>query len=1240
MESSKLRHGADTDPVVSEEDSPLLWENDPSLFRLKTLDCLPADTDCQTETNDGPEGQEPIHSADTESILRNNISVSDVTDISTIQTLRRYSGGSTCFSKCAASSFTVSVESCGEILLKDQDSGGLRSQKSPPDDFEAERHDQHKRRPLRIEQPIFFLWIGFFVFVMIGLEILRYFSAKNNGIATVPHDYYYLWRFGPSFFLGIMAAFWGQEEYRIKQMTPWMELKNGESKLGKSLELNYITTSTIEAFSASFRMKHFSVTCAITVSLLFRVLAIVSTGLLSLDYPHIVRDSTIVLLDRFDLNKSNGIPSTRAVSRYWAIHHFNTPYTAGTTSKFATQSFAPGNEASDSTVSFPADTFAATLKDCGPVHWQYSGSYKSPANCSLPFYGASLDLKTVNVDTSYCHLKDIQFGVVCEEPESEEGVFTVQCHQKEATENKAHLLIFRTIMPPGQTTNQWNLTGILCKPEYYYTQRWISSNRDTSGVHQATEELSFDDLDRIPKELADKITTEMFILEEQNYSDTLTELANMTATEDIFKNMNDISLLTDVFIRTFQDFAPQWVKATRTFPQNITVHGSISEKAPRLYAQNLSVNLMEALLAVMIISVITISSFPKLLPTERPATLALHALKMSLGHVLEEGIPPGGPNRSPVWQPAATRSPFRTASLIIPPLLITAIETLLQCSTRANGIAYVSPESYMKYIWVFAPSITMAIVGLLFYLLSNGAKQIDQFQDLYYNQPGFDATLRDPLGTQTIPLIVKSSKNKRLSLAIILVASLAASLLTTITSGLYDAVPLSVNQDVPLELQDWYQNLQDVPAYQLPRTDRGISVTDLIAFENISYPQWTHEEFAFPKFTVSDRHGTRNPSSGLQLRAQIPAVRAQMNCTLDSFLASLDTRQHKTDDLNMTLAYLPVTCGLGNEFLGGEWNRLGFDDNTMDDSNPNRFFATSASTSYGPFGKTIFAVGRLTKSRIEDTSVICCQPYNEILFVDVTLAVPEYVVDASEPPRPHEESSKYLCPYGGSFFTFIDLPMSEYFGDSINGTTDFDGFFGKLIYGRDGTPFDEIFGLKNGPPLVERMNRQFQILAAQLNHEHFAPLEANYTKLPEYPFLTNLSGNMTSSRFRLQQSPISSRILEGLLAFMVVCAGISFLLGGGTKVLREDPGSIGAKMRLFVGSEMIKRFPEGAGDWDEKDLLKSGIFEGAVFRLGWWVGGEYVGGEGSRGEGEGEEDGSEGLKRGRFGIDVVDKKLE
>jgi len=66
---------------------------------------------------------------------------------------------------------------------------------------------------------------------------------------------------------------------------------------------------------------------------------------------------------------------------------------------------------------------------------------------------------------------------------------------------------------------------------------------------------------------------------------------------------------------------------------------------------------------------------------------------------------------------------------------------------------------------------------------------------------------------------------------------------------------------------------------------------------------------------------------------------------------------------------------------------------------------------------------------------------------------------------------------------------------------------------------------------------------------------------------------------RLALNDVSTLILEGALAFVVICliaiCVVSTWPIGNIRVLRGDPGSIMANLRLFRGSRMVRVISEG-----------------------------------------------------------------
>lgn len=127
--------------------------------------------------------------------------------------------------------------------------------------------------------------------------------------------------------------------------------------------------------------------------------------------------------------------------------------------------------------------------------------------------------------------------------------------------------------------------------------------------------------------------------------------------------------------------------------------------------------------------------------------------------------------------------------------------------------------------------------------------------------------------------------------------------------------------------------------------------------------------------------------------------------------------------------------------------------------------------------------------------------------------------------------------------------------------------------------------------------------------------DAEAISAPQYPgFLRGLS------HLRLQQQATSKLILQIFLAIMLACGLFVYSQGNLKHVIPMCPWSIVGTMMLLAGSGMLDRkvIPPGAEFMSDKQLAK--VFEGYMFRLGWW---DNAGAE---------VDSS--VARRRFGIDV------
>ena len=93
--------------------------------------------------------------------------------------------------------------------------------------------------------------------------------------------------------------------------------------------------------------------------------------------------------------------------------------------------------------------------------------------------------------------------------------------------------------------------------------------------------------------------------------------------------------------------------------------------------------------------------------------------------------------------------------------------------------------------------------------------------------------------------------------------------------------------------------------------------------------------------------------------------------------------------------------------------------------------------------------------------------------------------------------------------------------------------------------------------------------------------------------------------YRLHQSVVATRILDGLLVAIALCIAVSFGLMDSRKVLPKNLASIAAAASLIAAdSQMLSKeeLPADAQWYDDDEVRTNRIWDGSFFRLGWWDG--------------------------------------
>jgi hypothetical protein len=211
--------------------------------------------------------------------------------------------------------------------------------------------------------------------------------------------------------------------------------------------------------------------------------------------------------------------------------------------------------------------------------------------------------------------------------------------------------------------------------------------------------------------------------------------------------------------------------------------------------------------------------------------------------------------------------------------------------------------------------------------------------------------------------------------------------------------------------------------------------------------------------------------------------------------------------------------------------------------------------------------------------------------------LPSYTISPTHPPAAVENSALF---FSNDYFMLDRIPSLDNYGEGT-----LYGFFQTLMYSKDGIPGDEL--LANSTRLIEAVEHQYRVYAAQVNNLAYrSPFSSSSSKTESPTIDATLVG---LSHFRLVQSNISTRILQALLSVLFMCAVFIYAIlwrstNGTRRILPHNPASIATMAALLVGSEMLTteklKIPPGTEFMSNKEMEKSGVFDGWLFSLGWW----------------------------------------
>ncbi|KAI1193575.1 hypothetical protein F5X97DRAFT_328412 [Nemania serpens] len=121
-----------------------------------------------------------------------------------------------------------------------------------------------------------------FLVLAVSCEVLLYYSNKSYGLATSYQGLHYLWTYGPTAILTLLASFWARVECQTKISAPWCRMLKGEATSRQSVLLDYMSQFQPFAIYTAIKNKDYPVAASTLVSLLLRLTIVISTSFIVL----------------------------------------------------------------------------------------------------------------------------------------------------------------------------------------------------------------------------------------------------------------------------------------------------------------------------------------------------------------------------------------------------------------------------------------------------------------------------------------------------------------------------------------------------------------------------------------------------------------------------------------------------------------------------------------------------------------------------------------------------------------------------------------------------------------------------------------------------------------------------------------------------------------------------------------------------------------------------------------------
>lgn len=878
----------------------------------------------------------------------------------------------------------------------------------------------------------------------------------------------------------------------------------------------------------------------------------------------------------------------------------------------------------------------------------------------------------------------------------------------------------------GQNENTMlNSSNVVCLPSYKVQPAYVTENIDGTTLDDVVFTGSPKQLDSVTADdvalsvwttLRQTNTPSLFDPDEITIDSFMANMIRLTPNFDKEMLMNT-TWLAQKSLEVYQQNAAQIAALylVKSGDGIATIQGTVTHTQQRLSVRQIPVRLMQACAMVMfILTILMLFTIPQNVvprPIESVAAIAiilarspslinllkhtghldLYELRGALtGHkfmttvadgsegrvfsiqvISDSGtVPPPTVEKKIKWcRPLVLRRIVMILTLCLALGVLIALEVLYRKAQTNHGLADVDPNSLQRYVWIYAPTVVLVLLATTFNILDFELEFSDPYHELARGYANASSSLLwDPLRNMTIRTCFYALRHARFALVASSISVILAPFLTIVVSGLFVALEVPDLRNVTATPQTWF-NLSSSDDYTITGLAQTFTLPALILQGNMSYPQWTYDELAFPSIDLStDSLKIDNNTVG-SLSVEAPAVRASMNCSLipESTFWNFTYPGYTNDSISYNISTLD---GCGNTgWIGG--NNIYYQGSVDAPASGNGFFGsltpgmgevtltTTNETISCPSWLAIY--GELEDDEVKTYKAFYCNSGLETVQTNSTITMSRMTMTSVN--SVDESSAKVFNPS----WSVGDLTVAAPYFIPVNLTHPneaFDNFVTAMVYGKDGVPREQLLPSPSSAatnastdPFIQQLTHTYRQWVAQWANVYMrdttSALARNTSNIAGGAIPSNLRSEFSNpTRQRLFLNEISTRILQSVIASLLVCGITIFILVDMSHVLPKKVGTIGAVASLLAGGRLVgdghgSRLVTGGMEWlSDGEIERRGLWKGEKFRMGWWDhNGEVEGGKASvkvydaATDGISELDGT-AIEKKVFGIDVVPKGVE